>query len=91
MPRSVEQYRALITRIERVCQQLDASPNPRHRQLGHVLLATAANMDGTLRRIEWGCPPDRPDTVLDQVGEMLESQAAVACITELLAAGPDAC
>jgi len=85
---AAEQYRELITRVERMCHALEASGDTAQRRLGGHLLSIAARMDAVLRHAEWGCPPDRHDSMEDRMEEMLVAQAAIAFVADLLAERP---
>lgn len=90
MTTTAQQYRQLIARVERMCQMLEASGDPSQRRLGGHLLSIAAKMDAVLRHAEWGCPPDRHDSMDDRMEEMLFAQAAIAFVADLLAERPQA-
>ena len=87
MTNAAEQYRGLITRVERICHALDDSGDPAQQRLGAHLLHVAARMDAILRHAEWGCPPDRHDSIEDRMEEMLDAQATIAFVADLLAEG----
>jgi hypothetical protein len=74
----------LIDRVERMCQMLEGSGEPAQQLLGGRLLGIAARMDAVLRHMEWGCPPDRHDSIEDRMEEMLLAEAAIAFVADLL-------